>query len=104
MQVITHEKIEDLVCKLAKKWGISFRFESDLLKSGRTAPWFTREYLGDENYYQCFLDKCGLLLFDTEMEARNVFSKTIWEPVWFDETGVYACLISPEGKVVAENT
>jgi len=104
MKVVNYSEIECLVCKLEKKWGVRFHFdENAILKTERTAPWFHEAFLG-EDYWQCLIDGCGLLLFDTEDEAWDIFLQTIMDEVEKDESPVYACMISPDGTVVTENT
>jgi hypothetical protein len=105
MQVVTYSEIECRICKLEKKWGVRFHFDEDsILRAERTAPWFNEKYIGADNYCQCFVDGCGLLLFDTEAEAMEIFKQTIMDEIEKDETPVYACVIDPYGLVTTENT
>ena len=104
MKVVIYSEIEKEICRLAKKWGVSFHFDYDeFFEVAHTAPWLNEEFLGEE-FLNIKLDRGGILLFDTESEARAIYNKTLLDEAEKGETGVYACLIDPNGCCLTENT
>lgn len=95
------------LAKAAGKWCLFISFCGEPSSDGilKAAP-----YLDEYKDLQILFDGLGIVLFDSEDEARATYEQTVGDDgptptnPYAGEARVYAYLIDPNGRGVAENT
>lgn len=83
-------------CREAKKWGIYMSSPRDLAEGlVEFSPWFTSAQCED-----LFMHSDHIVLFEDSDTAHAAFRQIGEE----HDSGIYAMLCTPDGKIVSENT
>jgi hypothetical protein len=113
LKVLTTLDMAYAACKVAGKWGMFISINTpdnsdhwdDIDETLKAGPW-----LNVCDHMQLLTDKVGLVLFDSETEAWDIYGQTVGDEgptktnKYNGPGNIYALLIDAGGHAITENT